>query len=202
MADDWAVLRGGVAAVLAQCGISAPIQVASGSEAIAAVERQPFDLVVLGVVPDIAPAKAVERLRSVRPDIRVLVLLEGVARSEAIEALDAGADAVVARSASEVDLREATVRITLGQHYVSPGLLAAAFGRPAAEVPTVVSLLTDRERAVVRHLAEGRSNREIAEALFIAEATVKTHLGNVYDKLGVANRVQAVTKIHELGLLR
>jgi ATP/maltotriose-dependent transcriptional regulator MalT len=61
--------------------------------------------------------------------------------------------------------------------------------------------LTDRERSVLRHLADGRSNREIADALFIGEATVKSHLGRIYEKLGVANRVQAVAKVHELGLL-
>lgn len=202
VADEWSVLRGGVAAVLAQCGVTTPVHASTGTEAVAAVESSACDLVVLGAVPDVAPAKAVERLRAIRPEIRVLVLLEGGARAEAIEVLDAGADAVLSRSATEVDLREATVRLTLGQRYVSPGLLAAAFGRPASAQPgSAADLLTERERAVLKQLADGRSNREIADALFISEATVKTHLGNIYEKLGVSNRVQAVSKIHELRLL-
>lgn len=214
VADEWSVLRGGVAAVLAQCGVTTPVQAATGTEAVAAAERSPVDLVVLGAVPDVTAAKAVERLRAVRPEMRVLVLLAGTGRTEAIEVLDAGADAVLSRSATEVDLREATVRLTLGQRYVSPSLLESAFGSgaggpagpggsPAAGGPAagVAASLTERERSVLRHLADGRSNREIAGALFIGEATVKTHLGRIYEKLGVANRVQAVAKVHELRLL-
>lgn len=201
VADEWSVLRGGVAAVLAQCGVSTPMQTATGTEVVAAVERTSYDLVVLGAVPDVTPAKIVARLRALRPEVRVLVLLEGHGRDEAIDVLDAGADAVLSRTATEVDLREATVRLTLGQRYVSPGLLAAAFGRSATMSPADAVGLTEREREVLRQLADGRSNREIADALFIGEATVKTHLGNIYEKLGVANRVQAVAKVHELHLL-
>jgi DNA-binding NarL/FixJ family response regulator len=201
VADEWSVLRGGVAAVLAQCGVSTPMHAATGTEVVAAVENANYDLVVIGAIPDLTPAKIVERLRALRPDVRVLVLLEAQGRSDAIDVLDAGADAVLSRSASEVDLREATVRLSLGQRYVSPGLLAAAFGRAPTTSPADVVGLTEREREVLRQLADGRSNREIADALFIGEATVKTHLGNIYDKLGVANRVQAVAKVHELDLL-
>ncbi len=201
VADEWAVLRGGVAAVLAQCGVATPMHAATGTEAVAAVEHTHYDLVVLGSVPDVTAATGVNRLRAVDPDVQVLVLLEGGARAEAIDVLDAGAAAVLSRSANEVDFREATVRITMGERYVSPGLLASAFGRSALAAPADRPLLTDRERSVLRHLADGRSNREIADALFIAEATVKSHLGKVYEKLGVSNRVQAVKKVHELGLL-
>ena len=201
VADEWSVLRGGVAAVLAQCGVSTPTQATTGTEAVAALEHANYDLVVLGAVRDVAPAKAVQRLRAARPGIRVLVLLEGQARGDAIDVLDAGADAVLSRSATEVDLREATVKISLGQRYVSPGLLAAAFGRTPGTSSADAAGLTEREREVLRHLADGRSNREIADALFIGEATVKTHLGNIYEKLGVANRVQAVAKVHERKLL-
>lgn len=201
VADEWSVLRGGVAAVLAQCGFATPGQAATGTEAVAAVEQTPFDVVVVGAVPDVTPSRAVERLRAVRPGVRVLVLLEGDRRSDAIDVLDAGADAVLSRSATEVDLREAAVRLTLGQRYVSPAILDSAFGGGPVEEARGGVLLTDRERAVLRQLLAGRSNREIGEALFIGEATVKTHLGRIYDKLGVANRVQAVARVHELGLL-
>jgi DNA-binding NarL/FixJ family response regulator len=204
VADEWSVLRGGVAAVLAQCGVSTPLQATTGTEAVAAVEATPYDLVVLGAVPDVAPATAVARLRAVRPAVRVLVLLEAGSRGEAIEVLDAGADAVLSRTATEVDLREATVRLTLGQRYVSPGMLESAFGGGSPDVAAQggAPAFTDRERAVMAHLVEGRSNREIAAALFIGEATVKTHLRNIYDKLDVSNRVQAVNKVVELKLLR
>ena len=202
MADEWSVLRGGVAAVLAQCGVSTQVHAATGTEAVAAVEASSYDLVVLGTVPDFSAAVAVARLRAVRPDVKVLVLLDVGGRSAAIEVLDAGADAVLSRTATEVDLREATVKMTLGQRYVSPGMLESAFG--PREVATVGDRqsFTDRELAVLTHLVEGRSNREIADALFIGESTVKTHLRHIYEKLGVANRVQAVNRVAELKLLQ
>jgi DNA-binding NarL/FixJ family response regulator len=200
VADEWSVLRGGVAAVLSQCGVLTTVHAATGTEAVAAVADTPFDLVVLGMVPDVGAAAAIERLRAVRPGVRVLVLLSAGERSAALRVLDAGADAVLSRSASEVDLREATVRISLGQRYVSPAILDQAFGGRTERTTDRVAL-TERERGVLRLLADGRSNREIADALYIGEATVKSHLGRVYDKLGVANRVQAVAKVHELRLL-
>ena len=201
VADEWSVLRGGVAAVLAQCGVSTPVHAATGTEAVAAVEATFFDLVVLGTVPDVSAATGVTRLRAVRPGVRVLVLLEVGARGEAIEVLEAGADAVLSRNATEVDLREATVKLTLGQRYVSPSLLESAFG-PRPTAPSERHTFTERELAVLSHLVDGRSNREIADALYIGESTVKTHLRNIYDKLGVANRVQAVNRVGDLKLLR
>lgn len=199
VADEWSVLRGGVAAVLAQCGVRTPRHAATATEAVAAAAEQPYELCVLGAVPDMAPATAIARLRDVRPELRLLVLLDGPSRSEAIEVLDAGADAVLGRNASEADLREAAVRLARGERYVSPALLATAFGSPPPE--PVRDRFTERERSVLALLAEGRSNKEIADALFIGEATVKTHLRRIYEKLEVENRVQAVAAVHERRLL-
>jgi DNA-binding NarL/FixJ family response regulator len=138
----------------------------------------------------VTPSAAIARLRAVRPGMRILVLLKHADRDQTIEALDAGADAVLARTASEIDLREATVRLANGQRYVSPDLLAVAFDSNGAR--TERDRFTEREREVLTVLVEGLSNREIADKLFIGEATVKTHLRNIYDKLGVSNRAQAV----------
>lgn len=200
MTDEWSVLRGGVAAVLAQCGVQSPVQVGTGTEAVAAIERANYELVVLGVVPDLSQSVALGRLRAVRPEVRVMVLLDVAERNATIEILDAGANAVLSRNLTEVDLREATQRIGQGQRYVSPALLAEAFGSNPGRARER-DAFTDRERDVLRLLAEGRSNREIADALFIGEATVKTHLRKVYEKLKVANRVQAVSRAMELDLL-
>jgi len=198
--DEWSVLRGGVAAVLGQCGVVTALQASTAMEAVTTIEQALVDLAVLGSVPDVAPAPAIARLRAVRPGMRILVLLKNADRDETIQALDAGADAVLARTASEMDLREATVRLTLGQRYVSPQLLAAAFDHSGAR--TERDRFTDRERDVLAVLVEGFSNREIADKLFIGEATVKTHLRNIYDKLGVSNRAQAVGRVMQDKMLR
>lgn len=202
VADEWSVLRNGVAAVLAQCGVTTVTQAGTATEAVGAVERAQYDVVVLGSVADVTPAVAVTRLLGVGPHLGILVLLNDGSRDDAIDVLDAGAHAVLPRNATEADLREAALRLTLGQRYLSPTLLAAAFGprrgRPPADVRDP---FTDRERDVLRLLVNGCSNRDIADKLFIGESTVKTHLRNVYAKLEVTNRVQAVHRVMDRKLL-
>lgn len=202
IADQWSVLRNGVSAVLAQCGITTVAQLATGIDVVASAAEHGAALVVVGTVPDVSTLGVVERARRTEPPLRSLVLLESVTRDAAVALLDAGADAVVPRDTSEVDLRDAAMRLLRGERHIAPAVVASAFGAPVGGRNADDHGLTERERAVLRQLVEGRSNREIAAALFIGEATVKTHLRNIYDKLGVANRVQAVGLVLERELLR
>lgn len=198
VADAWAVLRQGVAAVLGRCGVSAVQLVTTATEAVAAVAHGGVGLVVLGAVGDIGPDLALDRIRTAAgDDVRTIVLLDGGGRDDALRLLDAGAGAVLRRRASEHELAEAAVAVARGERYVDPALLDAG---PAPPAPWVLGL-TAREQAVLELLVEGRSNRSIAEALFIAEATVKSHLHNVYDKLGVGGRIEAIAALRERGLL-
>jgi DNA-binding NarL/FixJ family response regulator len=202
IADQWSVLRNGVAAVLAQCGITTVAHHATGIEVVASAAQHGATLVVVGSVPDVSALGVVDRARRPDPPLRTLVLLESITRETAVALLDAGADAVVPRDTGEVELREAALRLLRGERHLAPAVVAMAFGPTGAVRSTDDHGLTQRERAVLRQLVEGRSNREIAAALFIGEATVKTHLRNIYDKLGVANRVQAVGLALERELLR
>lgn len=196
--DEWAVLRSGVGAVLAQYGIDVVGQTADLAAAVRLATRVPIDLVLLGHLTDVAAGIGVRALRATAPDTKVIVLLQRPTRDEAIELLDAGAAGVVGREASEADLREAVMRAARGERHLAPSLLGGTGDGDRAEEPEV---LTERERAVLRELAAGHSNRQIADALFIGEATVKTHLHNIYAKLEVANRVQAVGRARQQGLL-
>jgi DNA-binding NarL/FixJ family response regulator len=202
IADQWSVLRNGVAAVLGQCGITTVAQHATGIDVVASAAQHGAALVVVGTVPDVSPLGVVERAQRADPPLRSLVLLESVTRDAAVALLDAGADAVVPRDTGEVELREAATRLLRGERHIAPAVVATAFGSTGAARRADDHGLTQRERAVLRQLVEGRSNREIAAALFIGEATVKTHLRNIYEKLGVANRVQAVGLALERELLR
>ena len=201
IADQWSVLRNGVAAVLGQCGISVVAQHATGLDVVSSAQGHGADVVVVGTIPDISALAVVQRARRLDPPLRSLVLLELVARDIALDLLDAGVDVVVPRDTSEADLREAALHLVRGERHIAPAVLSAAFGGSAAR-PVREHGLTERERAVLRELVDGRSNREIAAALFIGESTVKTHLRNIYDKLGVSNRVQAVGAVLERELLR
>lgn len=197
IADEWAVLRSGVAAVLAQCGVEVVGQVATVDDLVQVCSQLEPDLVLVGALP---PGPAVTADADGRVGgAALVVLLPTTTRGAVIEALDDGAVAVLARTASETELREAVMRVVRGERYLAPGLLADAFG--GGEQVRPLDTLTDRERMVLVQLAEGRSNRQIADALYIGEATVKTHLHNIYTKLSVANRVQAVGRARELRLL-
>jgi DNA-binding NarL/FixJ family response regulator len=201
VADEWAVLRSGVTVVLGECNVKVSGRVSTASEAIAAVTHAEADLLVLGLVSDIPLLAAVGRARKARSGLRIVVLVPSPDRTQVLALLDAGCDAVLTRTASEDELRDATFRVIRGERFIAPGLLATLFGeQPSVEAP-VAHPLTERERRVLGLLVEGRSNREIARALFIGEATVKTHLHNLYEKLEVGNRVQAVGRAIEMRLL-
>lgn len=195
VADGWPVLRQGLAAVLAQCGVDVARETDTATEAAAALDATGATVVVVGTVPDMGLDVAVARLRADRPHVRVIAMVEGDVRTAVLAALEAGADAVVARRGDDGDLREALMRVGAGQRFVAPQVLADAFAAPPPEPASTP--FTPREADVVRLLVEGRSNREIAEALFVGEATIKTHLRNIYAKLGVSNRVQAVSAVLE-----
>jgi len=200
VADGWPVLRQGVAEVLAECGISSVQPVATATEALALVAAGDVDVLVLGSVADMEVPAAVDRVVSSGSGVRVVALVEGRVRDDAIAALDAGAGAVLARQGTVIDLREAVLRVSAGQRFVAPAVLEAAFG-PDRATDTETTPFTPRELEVLRLLAGGRSNAQIAAALFVGEATVKTHLHNAYAKLGVANRFEAVREAQARGLL-
>lgn len=199
VADRWPVLREGVAEVLAQCGVSTVQHATTATEALSSLDHDGAAVVILGAVADMDLAVAVDRLLGARADARVVALVESSARASVIAVLDAGAAAVLARDGTPVDLREAVMRVAAGQRYVAPKVLAEAFG--AGSAARAASPFTARELEVLALLAEGRSNAEIAAALFLGEATVKTHLRNAYAKLGVSNRVEAVQAVLARGLL-
>jgi DNA-binding NarL/FixJ family response regulator len=202
--DEWSVLRAGVAAVLAGTGIDEVVQAETLEGALAEARRAPLDLVVLGRFGDAGVELAVPAVLAVTPGARVIVLLDQPDRRAVLGAVDAGAEGVLTRAAREDEVVDAVLRVGRGERVVSPRVLDGAFGELAPvdlRAPVVPGGLTERERAVLAELVSGRSNREIADALFIGEATVKTHLRNIYDKLEVSNRVQAVGKAIERRLV-
>jgi DNA-binding NarL/FixJ family response regulator len=203
IADEWAVLRSGVAGVLAASGVGAIREMRTATEALAALHPGGSHLVVLGLVTDQPLAGAVRRAKAIDADVRTIVLVPEPGRDLVLALLDGGADAVVSRDASEAELHEAVVRVARAERFVAPGLLARLYGEvePVIEASDDDHPLTSQERRVLALLVEGRSNRQIADELLIGEATVKTHLHNLYEKLRVANRVQAVGRAIEMRLL-
>jgi DNA-binding NarL/FixJ family response regulator len=133
---------------------------------------------------------------------KIVVFLGQASRDDLVALLNAGADAVLVRTVAPPELGDAVGKVLAGERVVSPAFMSALVGflEPSSP-PEKDAVLTGKETEVLKSLANGRSNQEIAAALFVTGATVKTHLAHIYAKLGVRTRHEAVARAVELGLL-
>lgn len=201
--EEVPLVRAGIVSVLRDQHVVVVAEADSTVDSLSLVKASGAHLVVVGGGwLGEGLADAIRRLKE-RGAVRVLALVPRSTRDELMAVLDAGADAVVPHDASREELITAAEAAAAGAHHLSPVLAAALFGSSVAPTPaeTVPHLLTSRERSVVRLLAEGCTNDEIGERLYISSATVKTHLSNTYDKLGARNRYDAVVKAAQIGVL-
>lgn len=210
VADSWPLVRAGIVQLLEQGNMRVAGAAAAARPALDAVGDR-LDLAVFGDIADPPLTSAIKAAKAqpAPEDLgtpRVLVLLDTIEADLLRALLDLGVEGVLMRNASLTDLQAACERILAGQRVLAgPALsiLAGAGLRVAPTAPTAADELglTIKEREVLAHLAERASNREIAEALHVSEATVKTHLRNIYAKLGVDSRQEAVIAAVERGLL-
>ena len=159
-------------------------------------------------MPVLDGAAATRQIRAAHPDCRVIALTTFDDDEDVFNALRAGAVGYLLKDAPSEKLVEAIRLTARGESFLQPSIAAkvvAEFSRMSSsqrnDLARVVDELSDREREVLRHLAHGKSNKEIARALHIAEGTVKNHMTNVLGKLGVQDRTQAALKAVELGIL-
>lgn len=166
---------------------------------------------LLGTFRDIATVEAVRRARALDDRPRVVVLLDHVSRDGLASLLTLGVDALLVRSVGPDELADALNRVEKGERVVAPSLLPLLVGVLGTSVDAAEddnaaasgdNALTRKELEVLTRLAEGRSNKDIADLMFVAPATIKTHLAHIYTKLGVTGRQEAVARAVELGLLR
>jgi DNA-binding NarL/FixJ family response regulator len=199
--DQWALVRLGITAVLEGAGVDVVAEEGSGRDGLLRARALEPALLVLGAMPDLSLTEALGQARQLPVQPRVLVLVSALAPADVSELMSLSPDAVLVRSAGADELRDAVTRLLAGERFVSPALVSAVMdGLQAGDV--TAGPLTVKEIEVLARLAEGRSNQQIADALFVSSATVKTHLSNIYGKLGVANRQEALARAVALGLLR
>jgi DNA-binding NarL/FixJ family response regulator len=206
IADDQPMMRAGFKAVLEATGtIEVVGEASSGEEAVQIANAQSPDVVLMDIeMPGMDGIEATRRL----PRQRVLILTTFGLDEYIIDALRAGASGFLLKDAPTQDVVQAVRSVAAGDAVLSPAVtrqLLDQVGRrlpaPVAREPDGLSELTDREREVLRMLAAGLSNAELAEALYLSEATVKTHVSNLLGKLGLRDRVQAVIYSYETGLI-
>jgi DNA-binding NarL/FixJ family response regulator len=206
IAEDQPLLRAGFRALLESAGdIEVVAEAATGGEAIdLALEHRP-DVVLMDIrMPDMDGIEATRRLTRTR----VLILTTFGLDDYIIEALRAGAAGFILKDTRVEDLLEAVRTVAAGDAVLSPAVTRRLLDQVARRLPAGVDRrpgqlaeLTERELAVLRMLAAGLSNMEIASALVVSEATVKTHVSKVLQKLKLRDRVQAAIFAYEIGLI-
>jgi DNA-binding NarL/FixJ family response regulator len=210
LADDQALFREALATLLeVRPEIEVVGEAADGAEALDRVVELRPDVVLMDLhMPVLDGIAATRRLRAEQPGTRVLALTTFDDDEDVFAALRAGAVGYLLKDVSGDRLVEALLAAARGESVLQPSVAARVVARfaelpddaPPRPQPLVVPL-SDRELEVLRLLADGGSNREIAAALFLAEGTVKNHVTNVLAKLGARDRTQAALRGRALGLV-
>jgi DNA-binding NarL/FixJ family response regulator len=207
--DDQALFREALATLLeVQPEIEVVGEAGNGEEAVRRCAELRPDVVLMDLrMPVLDGIAATDRLRVEQPGVRVLALTTFDEDADVFAALRAGAVGYLLKDVSSARLVEALVAARRGESVLQPSVAAKLVARvarlPHEDVPVrqpMAVALSERELDVVRLLAEGRSNREIAGSLFLAEGTVKNLVTSVLSKLQVRDRTQAALRARELGL--
>jgi DNA-binding NarL/FixJ family response regulator len=196
--DDHALFRTGVANIINQEGdLHVVAEAANGADAVAAYDQHHPDVTLLDLrMPVMEGVEAVRRIRERDPQAKVIVLTTYDTDEDISRALRAGAKAYVLKDITAEGLVACIHDVLAGKTYLAPAAAAKL-----AEGVTRVQL-TPRELATLRLMADGKSNKEIANALGISDRTVKTHLGHLFEKLNVTSRTEAVKVATRRGLVR
>ncbi|CAA9584812.1 MAG: Two-component transcriptional response regulator, LuxR family [uncultured Thermomicrobiales bacterium] len=198
--DDHPIFRDGLRGVFADDPDFEVVgEAGDGAEAIARVGQLAVDVVLMDLrMPGMGGVEAIRRLCGVSPTVRVLVLTTFDSDSDVLPAIEAGATGYLLKDAPREELIRAVRAAFKGESALSPAVAVHLVGqirKPATDV------LSQRERDVLGLIASGATNREIAAKLFVSEATIKTHLLHIYEKLGVRDRAAAVGEAFKRGLL-
>ncbi|MCD2134122.1 response regulator transcription factor [Rhodococcus qingshengii] len=192
LVDDHLVVRAGLRALLnTQPDVEVVGEASSGEEAATAIPSASPDLVMMDLDMGIGMhgAEGIKRLRSDGVDVPVLVFTTYDTDADVVRAVDAGAIGYLLKDSTPDEIFGAVRGAVAGRSVLSP----AVASRLVQQMQRPQEALTARESELLSLLAEGMTNRELGKALFISEATVKTHLGHIYAKLGVDTRSAAVS---------
>jgi DNA-binding NarL/FixJ family response regulator len=208
--DDQPLIRAGFAMVLAAADdIEVVGEADNGAQAVELLRNVAADVVIMDIrMPVMDGIQATERLMQLEDPPRVLVLTTFDNDDDAFAALRAGAGGFLLKNAPAAEVVGAIRVVAAGESVVAPRITRLLLDRfadrlgPAGGQSERLDVLTARERDVLALVARGLSNSEIAADLYVAEATVKTHLGNLMAKLHLRDRAQAVVFAYESGLVR
>lgn len=196
--DDHPVLRAGVIAMLANHADMAVVgEAGDGAEALDRFRALRPDVVVMDLqMPGMGGVDATLAIRAEAPSAKILVLTTFAGDTQAVRALRAGASGYLLKNSIRAQIVDAIRDVHAGKRHIDPAV-AEQIALHVADEP-----LTERELAVLECVAAGQSNRDVANALGLAEETVKSHLKNIFQKLAVTDRIRAVTVAAQRGILK
>jgi DNA-binding NarL/FixJ family response regulator len=196
--DDHPIVRDGLRGVFAaEPDLEVIGEASDGAEAVRRAGEA--DVVLMDLrMPGMGGVEAITRLRESRPEVRVLVLTTFDTDSDVLPAIEAGATGYLLKDAPREELLRAVRSAHRGESVLSPSVAGRLMGRVRRPSD---GTLSKREREVLALVADGTTNREAARRLFVSEATIKTHLLHIYDKLDVRDRAAAVGEAYKRGLL-
>jgi DNA-binding NarL/FixJ family response regulator len=208
LVDDQAIVRAGLARILSPAdGFEVVAECADGRQAVAELPPLRPDVTLMDIrMPGLDGIAATTRLRAA--DAGPVLVLTTFGEDDVLwGAIEAGAAGFVLKDSSAEDLIAAVRAVSGGGAWFDPGVAPRVLERyrrvvaPATRDAARLDLLTDREHEVLRLMARGATNAEIAEALAVAEATVKSHIGSVFTKLGVRDRAAAIVYAYDHGVV-
>jgi DNA-binding NarL/FixJ family response regulator len=212
LCDDQALVRSGFRMILDQrAGIEVVGEAEDGRQAIELAGRRNPDVILMDVrMPNLDGVEATRRLVAAGSPARIVILTTFDLDEYVYDAIQAGASAFLLKDASPAQLVDAIEVVARGEALLAPAVTRRLMDRFAAETrpggprqpPPALASLTERELEVLKLLAGGLSNAELAERLYLSETTVKTHVSSVLRKLDLRDRVQAVVFAYEAGLVR
>jgi DNA-binding NarL/FixJ family response regulator len=215
LVDDQPLLRTGFRLILeGEADIAVVGEAGDGAQAVELTRTLLPEVVLMDIrmpgVDGIEATRRIVREEAAKHDPRVLILTTFDLDEYVVEAVRAGASGFLLKDAPPEDLVTAIRIVAAGDAIVAPSVTRRLLDRFATRLPSVreaapprgLAMLTERELEVLRHVARGLSNAEIAAQLVVSETTIKTHVGNLLAKLGLRDRVQAVVFAYETGLIQ
>ena len=207
IADDHPVFRGGLRALLVtDPGVDVVGEAATGAEAVALAAGEKPDVVLMDLhMPDLDGVAATAEILQASPQIAVLVLTMFDDDNSVFAAMRAGARGYLLKGTNQADIVRAVHAVAAGGATFGPAIaqrMLDHFAHGQGQSAVAFPQLSDREREVLDLLAQGESNSRIGSRLFISEKTVRNHVSNIFTKLAVADRGQAIVRAREAGLGR
>jgi DNA-binding NarL/FixJ family response regulator len=209
VADDQRVVRDGLSMLVGLIdGVEVVATACDGIEAVERAESERPDVVLMDLrMPRMEGVEATRQIRTALPDTQVLVLTTYADDESLFPALQAGARGYLTKDASAEEIEHAIRALVAGQTHLDPAVqqrlvtaILDARSDPSTRVQALPDDLTPREAEVLKLIAGGRSNAEIAEALVVSHATVKSHVNRIFYKIGARDRSQAVRYAYEHGI--